>query len=214
MDIITNRQYLAGSFSLSLKMTEDPGFQTYLRGINVSSATANPWLKTYFEEKYNCYLHGSFNKKDRSKCSTTQLAASTTYQQDLWTPFALNAMLALLSGTNEAFSSLCGAQSEEICRDYRETPTTVYESVKKQELPIDDTGVPQRIFSDNGDGNVGYRIYQVQKEVNDPSMTEYVQVLQLYMYDVVLLWNFIFPYFPRFKCNSSKTCLICTLCTL
>ena len=174
-DIIANKQYLAGSFSLSLKMADNPGFLTHLSGIDVTAASANPWLKRYFEEKNNCYLHGSFNKKDKSLCSSTKVASSD-YQQEFWSPFALNAMLALLSGTNEAFSSLCGAQNKEICRDYRDKPTTVYESVKKQELPIDDTGVPQRIFSDNGDGNVGYRIYQVQKEVNDPSATEYVQV--------------------------------------
>lgn len=43
-------------------------------------------------------------------------------------------------------------------------------------MVIDDNGVPSNVFNDNGDGNIGYKIYQVQKSLSDTSQLTYEQI--------------------------------------
>jgi hypothetical protein len=53
---------------------------------------------------------------------------SSSYKQEKWTPFALNAMLVLLSGSDTAFRELCGISSSILCDEYRRNPKTVLTS--------------------------------------------------------------------------------------
>ena len=84
-------------------------------------------------------------------------------------------MLALLSGTDTAFRELCGNSSSILCDEYRRNPKAVRDKILQQKLDVFGDGSPIRVFDDNGDGNVGYRIYNIQRS-KDPSVLIYSQV--------------------------------------
>ncbi|CAG2257541.1 unnamed protein product [Mytilus edulis] len=85
-------------------------------------------------------------------------------------------MLALLSGTSEAFQELCGSASATLCDQYLLNPNTVRNKVIKQKLDVDGSGNLVSLFDENGDGNVGYTIYNLQRNKNDANKIEYQKV--------------------------------------
>jgi hypothetical protein len=105
---------------------------------------------------------------------------SSSYKQEKWTPFALNAMLALLSGSDTAFRELCGISSSILCDEYRRNPKTVRDKMLQQTFDVFGDGSPIRVFDDNGDGNVGYRIYNIQRSKQDANVLIYSQVQYAY----------------------------------
>jgi hypothetical protein len=166
-DIISEKPKLEGTISLSLQMNPLTGtskFEKYLydRLFEIGN-DLNPWTMEYFERKNKCFLSGSFNKAYGTECLDIKEPFNNKgYKPELWTSFAINAMFSLLQGANKSFGELCSAQSSELCQDYRNSPKKVYEVIRNEKLIID--GTPSRVFDDNGDGNIGYRIYQVQRK--------------------------------------------------
>lgn len=180
-DIITERPKLEGTISLSLQMKPLTGiseFETYLYDRLVTrDSDINPWTREYFEKRNGCYMSGSFNKMFDSQCSDiAEQFNNKDYKPEIWTSFAINAVFSLLQGSNKAFEELCGTQSSSLCKQYRDDPSAVYNWIKNQRMVIDDNGVPSNVFNDNGDGNIGYKIYQVQKSLSDTSQLTYEQI--------------------------------------
>lgn len=180
-DIITQKPKLEGTISLSLQMNPLTGtskFEKYLYNRLITrESDINPWTRDYFEERNSCYMSGSFNKMFDSQCSEIEEEFnSKDYQPEIWTSFAINAMFSLLQGSNQAFKELCGTQSSSLCKQYRDDPVTVYNSIKNQRMEIEQNEGPSRVFNDNGDGNIGYKIYQVHKTLTDTSQLTYKEV--------------------------------------
>ena len=181
MDVIADKPNLKGTITLSLQMkplTGNSKFESHLYNrLNSIDTDINPWTKHYFEQKKSCYLAESFDKQFGSKCSDiAEEYNDKDYQSELWTSFAINAMFALLQGSEKAFNELCGSQSPSLCNQYRNDPKTVYEKIKAEKLVIDDSGVNSRVFDEKGDGNIGYKIYQVQGSAADASTLSFVEV--------------------------------------
>lgn len=180
-DIITQKPKLEGTISLSLQMNPLTGtskFEKYLYNRLITrESDINPWTRDYFEERNSCYMSGSFNKMFDSQCSDIEEEFnSKDYQPEIWTSFAINAMFSLLQGSNQAFKELCGTQSSSLCKQYRDDPVTVYNSIKNQRMEIEQNEGPSRVFNDNGDGNIGYKIYQVHKTLTDTSQLTYKEI--------------------------------------
>lgn len=180
-DIITQKPKLEGTISLSLQMNPLTGtskFEKYLYNRLITrESDINPWTRDYFEERNSCYMSGSFNKMFDSQCSEIEEEFnSKDYQPEIWTSFAINAMFSLLQGSNQAFKELCGTQSSSLCKQYRDDPVTVYNSIKNQRMEIEQNEGPSRVFNNNGDGNIGYKIYQVHKTLTDTSQLTYKEV--------------------------------------
>lgn len=180
-DIITQKPKLEGTISLSLQMNPLTGtskFEKYLYNRLITrESDINPWTRDYFEERNSCYMSGSFNKMFDSQCSEIEEEFnSKDYQPEIWTSFAINAMFSLLQGSNQAFEELCGTQSSSLCKQYRDDPVTVYNSIKNQRMEIEKNEGPSRVFNDNGDGNIGYKIYQVHKTLTDTSQLTYKEI--------------------------------------
>lgn len=173
----SDKQKLAGSLILSLQLPQNNNFTKYLRSTDISDENTNPWLKTYVENKFNCYLDTSFDKSFSEQCSSNlRLANQDSYQQEIWTPFALSAMLVLLSGTSDAFQDLCGKESATLCEPYKRNPAGVRSHVIGQKLDVDGSGNSVPLFDDNGDGNVGYTIYNLQRKVDNRNEIIYKEV--------------------------------------
>ncbi|VDI52091.1 metabotropic glutamate receptor 6/7/8 [Mytilus galloprovincialis] len=173
----SDKPKLVGSIILALQLPTNNNFTNYLRKKDVLTDRNNPWLLEYIAAKYNCHVDTSFDKTFTPSCgSNIKLASSSTYEQEIWTPFVLSAMLALLSGTSEAFQELCGSASATLCDQYLLNPNTVRNKVIKQKLDVDGSGNLVSLFDENGDGNVGYTIYNLQRNKNDANKIEYQKV--------------------------------------
>lgn len=176
-DDFTDKQKLAGSLILSLQLPQNNNFTKYLRSIDISAENTNPWLKTYVQHKFDCYLDTSFDKSFSKQCSSNlRLVNQDSYQQEIWTPFALSAMLGLLSGTSDAFRELCGTNSAILCEPYKINPADVRSRVIGQKLDVDGSGNSVSLFDDNGDGKVGYTIYNLQGKVDNTNDIIYKEV--------------------------------------
>lgn len=176
-DDFIDKQKLAGSLILSLQLPQNNNFTKYLRSIDISAENTNPWLKTYVQHKFDCYLDTSFDKSFSKQCSSNlRLVNQDSYQQEIWTPFALSAMLGLLSGTSDAFRELCGTNSAILCEPYKINPADVRSRVIGQKLDVDGSGNSVSLFDDNGDGKVGYTIYNLQGKVDNTNDIIYKEV--------------------------------------
>jgi hypothetical protein len=51
------------------------------------------------------------------------------------------------------------------------------EAIKGTKLDLDGSGNKIKVFSDNGNGNIGYRIYNIQKD-DDPQILIYTEVFK------------------------------------
>ncbi|XP_061195171.1 uncharacterized protein LOC133203393 [Saccostrea echinata] len=181
LDIISGKNNLEGTISLSLQMKPAIGtsrFEKYLYDTLANkSEDLNPWTNEYFEQRNTCFLPGSFNKLSASQCANFKEEFNDKdYQPELWTAFAINAMFSLLQGTNKSFGELCGSQSSTLCQRYRDSPQKVYDMIKNEKLVIDDSGIPSKVFNENGDGNIGYKIYQVQRKTTDASQLTFIEI--------------------------------------
>jgi hypothetical protein len=176
-DQFQTKRKLIGSITLALQMVENDNFTSYLSNLDIFTNTQDPWIKTYAEKKFDCYFSTSFDKTSGSNCDRNiNLTMSSSYKQEKWTPFALNAMLVLLSGSDTAFRELCGISSSILCDEYRRNPKTVRDKILQQTFDVFGDGSPIRVFDDNGDGNVGYRIYNIQRSKQDANVLIYSQV--------------------------------------
>ncbi|XP_062599622.1 uncharacterized protein LOC134261190 [Saccostrea cucullata] len=180
-DIIDGKSKLEGTISLSLQMKPLTGtskFENYLHHrLADFNNDVNPWTQEYFEERNGCFLSGSFNKLSASQCTDIEEEFNNKdYQPELWTAFAINAMFSLLQGTNKSFADLCGSQSSTLCQRYRVSPQKVFDMIKNEKMVIDDSGIPSKVFNENGDGNIGYKIYQVQRKASDASQLIFVEI--------------------------------------
>jgi hypothetical protein len=90
--------------------------------------------------------------------------------------FALSAMIGLLSGTSDAFRELCGTNSATLCEPYKRKPADVRSHVIGQTLDVDGSGNNVPLFDDNGDGKVGYTIYNLQRKVDNRNNIIYKEV--------------------------------------
>ena len=130
--VIENKPKTKGFFSLALEMPM-AGFKDYYRELDITiDSKINPWLQTYIENKFNCHYPLSFNKTATEKCTNIpQRLDDQNYQHDPWTPFAIYAAKALLTGVDKAFKTLCGRNEIKLCDEYRKRTQYVYDSVKE-----------------------------------------------------------------------------------
>ena len=181
MDVLDDNPNLKGTITLSLQMkplTGNSKFESYLYNrLNSIDTDINPWTKHYLEQKKSCYLAGSFDKQFGSKCSDiAEEYNDKDYQPELWTSFAINAMFSLLQGSEKAFIELCGHESPSLCQKYTDELNIVIEKIKAVKMVIDEKTTNSRVFDENGDGNIGYKIYQVQGSAADASKLTFVEV--------------------------------------
>jgi hypothetical protein len=178
-DKFQSKNKFIGSITLALQIAESDTFTSYLSNLDIFTNTQDPWIKTYAEKKFDCFFSTSFDKTSGRICDRNMnLTMSSSYKQEKWTPFALNAMLALLTGTASAFNSLCGNESSSsiLCDLYRRNPKTVREKILQQKLDVLGDGSPIRVFDGKGDGNVGYTIYKIQRSKQDANVLIYSKV--------------------------------------
>jgi hypothetical protein len=78
-----DKQKLAGSLILSLQLPQNNNFTKYLRSIDISAENTNPWLNTYVQHKFDCYLDTSFDAIN-IQCLTYHVTSHVSRRSFIW----------------------------------------------------------------------------------------------------------------------------------
>ncbi|XP_067661392.1 uncharacterized protein [Haliotis asinina] len=160
--VLANTRQLTGSLTLAQLLPKNDDYEKYYMDIDVEQSK-NPWLREYLEAKSKCHYPMSFNKQHTTQCTPDII--SRHLESDLWVPFAINAAFSLVLGFNKSVVSSCGGFV--LCDKFK--TANLKENVKNVTLDIYNAGTEVRVFDENGEGRVGYTIFQVIKENNQLS---------------------------------------------
>ncbi|XP_060604760.1 uncharacterized protein LOC132757490 isoform X2 [Ruditapes philippinarum] len=171
-----SKQNLLGSFTLSLEMYEDNELRTHIYNLTPKPFNQNPWSTLYLQEKRNCYFDLSFDKIKNKMCSLNDdNIFGSDFTLDSWATAAYVATKSLLIGGNNFLRDKCGISTKVLCGEFTDNTKGFVEAIKDTKLDLDGSGNKIKVFSDNGNGNIGYRIYNIQKD-DDPQILTYTEV--------------------------------------
>lgn len=159
-----DRQRLLGSFTLSIEMYQDNELRDHIRKMTPTTFNKNPWSLIYLQTKRNCYFDFSFDKTMAEECSPeNDFKNDPNFVLDSWDTAAFVAAKCLLIGANAYLREKCGTAATTLCEDFGNTTGLVGE-IRKTRLDLDGSGSKIKVFNDNGDGSIGYRIYNIQRD--------------------------------------------------
>ncbi|XP_067663582.1 uncharacterized protein [Haliotis asinina] len=156
--VIEGNNKLLGSLTLAQELPKNQAFEEYFGGVNVTTST-NPWLQSYLELTSNCYFPMSYNKMYSRPCTSELLAQNR--KTDTWVPFAINGVYALILGFSKTLEEKCYS-TYTMCPEY--STAALIANVRNVRLDIYNDGGNIRVFDDNGEGSVGYKISQIIRD--------------------------------------------------
>ncbi|WAR17263.1 GRM3-like protein [Mya arenaria] len=173
-----DKQILLGSFTLVLEISPDSLLVDHTKSLDPQPLDENPWVTLYLQEKLGCYFNTSFRKTYANECAMTNPLNKPNFVLDTWSTSAFVATRAMLMGAHQHHINTCGTESTTLCPQFsspREIDNLV-EQIRSVELDLEGKGDDVKVFTANGDGNVGYRIYNVIQDAGDRSRLEYKEV--------------------------------------
>ncbi|KAH3700557.1 hypothetical protein DPMN_075536 [Dreissena polymorpha] len=159
---MTQYRNLSGTITVATRLWTTDGFESHLKALRPENKE-NPWIRPYLEMIYNCYFESSFDKSVKKKCNGTENLdeAKGVYSIDSWAPFAERAVSVLLKGAASTLQKVCGT-AQFVCPEYYNSTRMLLTELKRQEELMEPQDiVKRRVFDDNGDGTIGYRIYVI-----------------------------------------------------
>lgn len=167
------KQTLIGSYTLSFEVYQDQSLRNHMQNLFLTDYKQNPWCMMFLQTKGKCYYDSSFDKRQTMAC--LEQSVDPYFALDYMDTSAYIATLSLLTGANSQLSKTCSSHSQ-LCEEFRTSQKDLVEEIKKTKLDLDGTGDKMRVFSDNGDGNLGYRIYNIQRDGFSFDKLNYVEV--------------------------------------
>ncbi|KAH3690224.1 hypothetical protein DPMN_194986 [Dreissena polymorpha] len=159
---MTQYRNLQGTITVATRLWNTDGFESHLKALRPDNKE-NPWIRPYLEMIYNCYFESSFDKSSKKKCTGTENLdeAKRVFNIDSWSPFAERAVSVLLKGAASTLQKVCGTAMS-VCPEYYNATGLLLTELKRQEVLMEPQDiVKRRVFDDNGDGTIGYRIYVI-----------------------------------------------------
>ncbi|XP_055958800.1 metabotropic glutamate receptor 3-like [Patella vulgata] len=152
-----------GSLSIALELPPIPAFISYLTK-QIINDPSDPWLRHFLENMGKCIFTGSFQRAGKDevigKARECDLESLVMSLYDQWIPFAVASTKALVKGLENVLSSTECGQPATSCPE--QNPTLLAEYIKKNvKLDLYGKGSQERVFDDNGDGVVKYKIMHV-----------------------------------------------------
>ncbi|XP_064597906.1 uncharacterized protein LOC135464409 [Liolophura sinensis] len=210
--VISNAPAALGSISLLQELPPNNEFKDFLSQRKVTpDLPERVWLEEYWEPYFRCYRPTSYDKSTAKPCDSDASLTDAGYQQDPWAPFAINAVFSMVLGAHEAVRELCDS-SGELCSQYRNNPSKVRDKILKTRLDLFATGAQISAFDDNGDGTVGFAVFNVQ---TDPSGNRIYAPVGFWSKDKGLSLEkdkLKFPNgmeFPSSVCPNERECNLC-----
>ncbi|XP_050416033.2 uncharacterized protein LOC126829910 [Patella vulgata] len=162
-----------GSLSIALELPPIPAFISYLTKQNINDPS-DPWLRHFLEKRGKCIFTGSFQRagkdEDIGKTKECDIESLVKSLYDQWIPFTVASTRALVKGLENVLSSTeCGKPGTS-CPE--QNPMTLADYMKKNvRLDLYGKGSQERVFDDNGDGVVKYKIMHMT-----PDEKPYIQI--------------------------------------
>ncbi|KAL3891451.1 hypothetical protein ACJMK2_003713 [Sinanodonta woodiana] len=154
-----NANKLIGSLTITMEMPAKQDLLAKIATLFPSENGSNPWMEEYLQSKLGCYFSWSFKKNGKTVCTPEQ---TRSLNSDGWLNFSAIAAESLLLGAGHFFKSKCSPPGKILCDEYINDPRGLVEKIKNVSLDSQGTGNVVKIFDENGDGNIGYKIYNIQ----------------------------------------------------
>ncbi|KAK3592356.1 hypothetical protein CHS0354_000974 [Potamilus streckersoni] len=156
-----NPANLIGSFTVAMEMSSKEVLVNNIKGLFPEINGSTPWMQDYLESKLGCHFNWSYNWAQNILCTKDKIKELVL---DGFAMPAANAAIALLIGTGNWFKSKCSTWTGELCDNYISNAIGIVQEIKKVALDTQGTGIPVKVFDSNGDGNIGYTIYNIQQK--------------------------------------------------
>ncbi|KAL3885019.1 hypothetical protein ACJMK2_025118 [Sinanodonta woodiana] len=163
---------LIGSFTVAMEMSSKEILVNTIKGMFPERNGSTPWMQAYLENKLSCYFNWSYNRAQSTLCTQDKIKELLP---DGWVMFATNAALSLLIGASKFFTTKCSTWTGVLCDNYISNASGLVQEIKNVALDLQGSGIPVKVFDSNGDGNIGYTIYNIQQTGTD---INYVKVGQ------------------------------------
>lgn len=162
-DIIGDVEDVAlGSVSIAVDGIDIQEFDSYLNSKNPDNSTDNPWFPEYYEGLFDCYL-AKPKANLKTKCSTESVIKSLKYAQDDSVLNVVNSVYAVALGMDKTLIDLCGVNYTGLCSAFKSANRNyrLFNNIRKVQFK-EFSGIEFK-FHNEGDGNKGYKFFQVQK---------------------------------------------------
>lgn len=152
----------------------DGSFKLYLQNLTVTANYGDPWLKQFSENVFKCDFQGSYNKRytkscgDLSQFSKQQIETFVSFQRSV---HVHHATYVIEKAYREVMNEVsCQPFRTRACADIFVT------SIKKTPL-ISGTGERIQVFKDDGNGFMGFNVYNIQTV--DQYKHDYIKVRKI-----------------------------------
>ncbi|KAK3585856.1 hypothetical protein CHS0354_038385 [Potamilus streckersoni] len=148
------------------KHVDGSTFRQYLLTFNSTSTSENMWLPRFWEDVYNCDLKQSFQKTHSSVCASDILHKLDDEKLNAlyWEQRAIHVTQAVFSvGAVFAKVSRSICRNLMYCKELRNQPETLYDALLLVQLKADENGEIFQPFNNDGNGNSGFYIYNIQR---------------------------------------------------
>lgn len=150
-----------------VSLTKDNSVVEYVKQLNPYNNVRNPWFTEFWEQLFNCDLPLSFNNKYARTCD-----ANKSFNDDILEGFLTNqrvihiidAVDALVLGLKKSRTDLCEFDNSFPCPNYFKYVSNVVRNIKEVTLQRGSNDI--RVFKDDGNGNIGFEILNVQQDPN------------------------------------------------
>lgn len=168
---------MLGSLTVSLEMYQDKELRNHIQKIKSKPFRDDPWVQMFLQAKRKCYFDLSFDKTQAEKCSSSNdHSIDPDFTLDTYDTQAYVATKSLLAGANSYFKENCGTASKSLCKQFTSNAKGLVDEILKTKMDLDGSGSKMKVFDSNGDGNIGYRIYNIQKDEVDRSKLVYREI--------------------------------------
>lgn len=148
-----------------VSLPEDDSFVEFVKQLNPYNNIRNPWFTEYWEHLFECNLPLSFNNKYAENCDPSQTFSVNSIQEVLKNQriiHIIDAVEALWVGLQKSRIDFCEYANTFPCTKYFQNIAEVVANIKGVTLRRGNRDV--RIFKDDGNGNVGFVILNVQQD--------------------------------------------------
>ena len=144
-------------------------FKKYISNMSAASVNAsrNPWMHEFWEDHFQCDLDSTITHLHASPCAGSLRLSSSEVEslsRDQRVVHVIQAIRVLFKGARRAKLEFCSYERTFPCADYQ-AETHVADFVHYlRDVRLLRGGQEVRVFDDNGNGNIGFDVYNVQTD--------------------------------------------------
>ncbi|KAH3752843.1 hypothetical protein DPMN_187469 [Dreissena polymorpha] len=169
-------QIIFGAITMALEIAQISTLVEAIKTITPQPFYQNPWATMYLQNNFNCYFGLSFDKTQERQCTTDKPLNVDNLALDIQTTLAYIATKALIQGATAHHKDECGPAVKRLCQSFVQKPEGLVERIKETRFDIEQNGNLMNIFNSNGDAQIGYRIYNIQPEIQNKQNLFYKEV--------------------------------------